>query len=1007
MNQNKTPLISVIIPVYNTEKYVEKCIDSVLNNTYESIEIIIVNNGSSGNIKEIYEQYVRAYPKRLFQIVNHKKNQGLLKARISGVEVSKGEYYAFIDSDDHVSVDYYRLLVNEAMATGMEMVAAKTVYETTDGSLFCFNLATLEMYSGKVENDDLLRLMYECEGKCFSFNLVWNKLYAKSLWEKAYPYLKRIDEHIVMCEDYVFSTIYYALANGLSIVHEAHHYYYKGEEAYTSIKASYEKTSKNIHDLGVVFLATKKFLMEIGRYDELKLMHDAFVNRYYRIWVRNIEIAELSNKEKKQLSILLDETLQVKSGERGTELIDTYSTSLSTPVNELLDYVKSRICIDNIEYISFDIFDTLICRPFFYPSDLFELLGEIIAKDMKVFINFSKLRLRSEESARAKITISHKSYQDVTLDEIYDEFELLTGLEHNICSKIKQTEVELELKYCVRRNTAFDLYQLALAKGKKVIFTSDMYLPIEVIEKILNRNGYDKFEAIFLSSEVRLTKSTGSLYKHILNRLKISKDKIMHIGDNNDSDVNIPQSLGIESIHFVAPREIIKCNSAGIYGGNYFNKSFFSEYECRNSCALNFLGIRTMLGMIANKFYDNPFVNYQKYSDFNADPNVIGYAALGMHMVGLAQWLHKESRTRGKIHFIARDGYLLKQIYEVLYPQEKDRTDYLYVSRKSLIPLMITNPFSFFEISSVVFFESVSCEEILKYISPIINDKIEEKIKAECLISGIIIDKKFSTEVEMYTFINILVRNAYNPRLVSEYRSCMKQYWREKIGENDITFDIGYSGRTERILSNLLGYNINCCYVHVNNDTAHKSASSIGFDLSCYYPNTPLVTGALRELLISEYTASCTGYKTINGNVVPQFEKFHPKYPQAIIIERIQSSTVQFAKDLVNHFGDDLVFLHYRENDSSLLLEYYFNKSQIFDRWLFKIFDFEDDLNIGTLGMNIVDFWNMQTGTASNANNSVVEHFLPTIKDKVKHKLRNHPKLFTLAKKVYHVFKRM
>lgn len=69
-----------------------------------------------------------------------------------------------------------------------DMVAAETWYENSKGELFKFNLSSLEMFSDKVETDDLLKLMYSCEGKCYSFHLVWNKIYSRSLWKKAYPF---------------------------------------------------------------------------------------------------------------------------------------------------------------------------------------------------------------------------------------------------------------------------------------------------------------------------------------------------------------------------------------------------------------------------------------------------------------------------------------------------------------------------------------------------------------------------------------------------------------------------------------------------------------------------------------------------------------------------------------------------------------------------------------------------------------------------------------------------
>ena len=93
----KKPLISVIVPVYNVEKYLYTCLDSILNQTYSNIEIICVNDGSTDKSRKILEEY-RKKDSRI-RIVD-KENGGLSSARNAGMRVAKGEFYSFIDSDD-------------------------------------------------------------------------------------------------------------------------------------------------------------------------------------------------------------------------------------------------------------------------------------------------------------------------------------------------------------------------------------------------------------------------------------------------------------------------------------------------------------------------------------------------------------------------------------------------------------------------------------------------------------------------------------------------------------------------------------------------------------------------------------------------------------------------------------------------------------------------------------------------------------------------------------------
>ncbi len=101
------PLISVIIPIYNVEKYLKKCIDSVISQTYKNLEIILVDDGSPDNCGIICDEYAQKDDRI---IVIHKKDGGLSDARNAGIEICKGEYISFIDSDDFVSPYFIEML---------------------------------------------------------------------------------------------------------------------------------------------------------------------------------------------------------------------------------------------------------------------------------------------------------------------------------------------------------------------------------------------------------------------------------------------------------------------------------------------------------------------------------------------------------------------------------------------------------------------------------------------------------------------------------------------------------------------------------------------------------------------------------------------------------------------------------------------------------------------------------------------------------------------------------
>lgn len=99
------PLITVIVPVYNVEKYLRRCLDSIIRQTYQNLEILCIDDGSIDNSGEICEQYA-ARDARIKVI--HQENQGLSTARNRGLDAAEGEYIAFVDSDDYILEDMYK-----------------------------------------------------------------------------------------------------------------------------------------------------------------------------------------------------------------------------------------------------------------------------------------------------------------------------------------------------------------------------------------------------------------------------------------------------------------------------------------------------------------------------------------------------------------------------------------------------------------------------------------------------------------------------------------------------------------------------------------------------------------------------------------------------------------------------------------------------------------------------------------------------------------------------------
>ena len=125
--------ISIIVPFYNVENYIEKCLQSLVNQTLEDIEILLVNDGSQDNSEMIAKQFVEKYPNKIIYL--KKENGGLSDARNYAIPYAKGEYIAFLDSDDYVETNMYEEMYNKAKEENLDYVECDFLWEYPDKTL--------------------------------------------------------------------------------------------------------------------------------------------------------------------------------------------------------------------------------------------------------------------------------------------------------------------------------------------------------------------------------------------------------------------------------------------------------------------------------------------------------------------------------------------------------------------------------------------------------------------------------------------------------------------------------------------------------------------------------------------------------------------------------------------------------------------------------------------------------------------------------------------------------
>ncbi len=163
--------ISVIIPIYNTERYIEQCITSVINQSYQNLDIIYVNDGSKDNSVKIIEQY-QQFDSRI-RIIN-KTNGGISSARNLGLQYAQGSYITFLDSDDYLAPDIYSYCIKQIQ--GKERLPIIFQFQT-------FGAEQSKALPNKIEEgfNDYQSLMTHLAYKQRINNAVWNKLYPKEL----------------------------------------------------------------------------------------------------------------------------------------------------------------------------------------------------------------------------------------------------------------------------------------------------------------------------------------------------------------------------------------------------------------------------------------------------------------------------------------------------------------------------------------------------------------------------------------------------------------------------------------------------------------------------------------------------------------------------------------------------------------------------------------------------------------------------------------------------------
>lgn len=237
---NKQPLVSTIVPVYNTVNELERCINSLLNQTYADIEIILVDDGSEDGSGQICDRY--AERDNRVKVI-HQENAGVVAARKAGVRAAKGEYVSFIDSDDYIDEGMYQRLIKVVEETQADIISFGCIREYATG--LSLRVPSAPEYDciqpGVYDRENMLTvyrnlICYDGYARWGILPFLWSKLFKKAMVERN---MESVPKEITIGEDACLVYMCYMDADKVCIVHEAFYHYCMRQ--YSSVHSVHKK----------------------------------------------------------------------------------------------------------------------------------------------------------------------------------------------------------------------------------------------------------------------------------------------------------------------------------------------------------------------------------------------------------------------------------------------------------------------------------------------------------------------------------------------------------------------------------------------------------------------------------------------------------------------------------------------------------------------------------------------------------------------------------------------
>lgn len=520
---------------------------------------------------------------------------------------------------------------------------------------------------------------------------------------------------------------------------------------------------------------------------------------------------------------------------------------------------RVKKCIDRADIVSFDIYDTLIYR-MVSPEVVFQLVQDNYNNiENNKICDFVNIRKDVEKELRKE-----NCHKEVTFNQIYDR--LKNKLSNYNVDLLKEIELEIEFECTYFNNKIYGIYEYCKKKSKKIIITSDMYMSLEFIQKVLKKNNIE-YSEIYLSSNIGVKKSDGRLFNYI--NKKNARKKIIHFGDNIKSDYLVPKFYGIKSILLVSKK----------YQNTNYKIEALQEFINRN---------------ISNK---------KEYFKF-------GYRFLGPMIYGFCKYLDENIAKNKNIVFLAREGKFIKTCFEKI---SSKTSKYMYVSRKSVSSCLV-NSTNISDKSLLIDLQSITQNETVEnFLNRFeLVTKENKEILSE---NNINLDDKYkkNKEVVKNIFSQLIINSKSNYNIFKEYMNSI-------IDNNTVLVDIGWSGTMQDILQLEIGnsYSLEGYYLGVRNKRKNIYKHGYWFDGEEDSSDEIIsrsMVGFL-EILFSADHGTTTGYSKVENEIIPNVSENDVNEEALKLIKEIQEGAYKFIcdfkenkmKDFINFSRDEFLY---------------------------------------------------------------------------------------------------